>query len=155
PAPGCRPRCPYSTPLSGASPVTPPPFSGARSGHSRAERQQLERLVDRARRSQVAAIEDDLGGRPGAEIQLAAGLDGAGDRTESPRRAHAGERHVAAERAHLGCEAERLDCALARDGELAELGDATLQPCPDHARPRETRERPEATAGERNRGGGR
>src|SRR5262249_24685337 len=136
PAPGCRPRWPYSTPLSGASPVAPPPFFGARSGHSRAERQQLERLAERRRPSQGAAIEDDLGGRPGAEVQLATGLDGAGDRTESPWRAHPGKRHVAAERALLGCEAERLDGALARDGELTELGDAPLQPGPDHARPR-------------------
>src|SRR5262245_52095086 len=159
PGPVLDGRYRYCTLLSGASPAARLPFFGARSGHAAAEPHPFERLVDGSGPPEMTAIENDLGGRPGAEGRVAGRLDGAHDRPETPRRAHAAERHVAAERPFLGREAERLQAALAGGGELANLGHTAPQPGPQDAGTREAGERPQAPARERDgrgarRGGG-
>src|SRR5262249_25834782 len=152
PASGCRARWSYSTPLSRASPATRLPFRGARSANGLSERHPVEGLVDRARAPEMAAIEDHLGGRPGAEVVVGRGLDGASEGPEATRRTHPADRPVSAEWPFLGHEAERRAGALARGRQPAQVVHGAADPRPDHAGSSQPRKGPQTATGELQRG---
>src|SRR5213078_4044159 len=135
-------------------PETDPLYPGARQVSSRAgyifsttdapQGVPGHRRVQGPRGLETALVENDLGGRPGAERRGARGLDRRGERAPGAWRAHAGDGQVPLEGAPLGREAEGRQRAVDGRRELGERGDAGRDAGPQDARAPEAREAAEA-----------
>src|SRR4029453_9940450 len=130
------------------------PFLQVRSGHRARERQASERLVDRSRRTKMAAIEDDLRGGPAPELGPPCLVERLHQGANAASRAHPPERRVSPERTPFGAEAQGLETVLHRGGEHAALAQAGHDACPDHPGPGRAGEDAEAGAGKIDRSNG-
>src|SRR5438552_2420994 len=131
-------------------PETDPLYPGARQVSSRAgyifsttdapQGVPGHRRVQGPRGLETALVENDLGGRPGAERRGARGLDRRGERAPGAWRAHAADGQVPPEGAPLGREAEGCQRAIDGRREPGERGAAGRDAGPQDTRGPEARE---------------